>query len=134
LYSPDVVTFAEKIGLYSSDNNSSFSFSDTYDPVTFSGARACEARVWDMFRHIVGDNSMDQYLDYVQGYNLTNRMPLWVKPAQSLSVSNVMELMRSHYEDSWFEMTGTREPDAGAMDWHGNIFYFYFFNNTRLYP
>ena len=22
----------------------------------------------------------DQYLDYVQGYNLTNRMPLFVKP------------------------------------------------------
>jgi dipeptidase len=38
LYSPDVISFARKIGLYEgSDEN--FSFSDVYDAVTFSGAR-----------------------------------------------------------------------------------------------
>ena len=31
-----------------------FSFSDVYDPVDFSGARFCEARVWHIFRTLAG--------------------------------------------------------------------------------
>ena len=118
IYSPDVISFARKIGLYSADApDSAFSFSDVYDAVTFSGARACEARVWSFFSVIMGQDWSDQYLDYVQGYNLTNRMPLWVQPpAHSLSVTNISSFMRNHFENSWFDMTGTREADAGAMD------------------
>jgi dipeptidase len=37
-YSPDVITFARKIGLYDGSDDQ-FSFSDVYDPVTFTGAR-----------------------------------------------------------------------------------------------
>lgn len=118
VYSKDVISFARSIGLYSdSASDSEFSFSDTYDPLTFSGARACEARVFDAFSSIVeSDSFYNQYLDYAQGYNLTNRMPLWVEPKKKLSVPDVMELMRSHYEGTWFDMSGTREPDAGAFD------------------
>lgn len=46
LYSPDVVTFAKKHGWYAeSAPDAEFSFSDTYNPVTFEGARFCDARV-----------------------------------------------------------------------------------------
>lgn len=123
LYAPDVITFARKIGLYPADPStapdSAFSFSDVYDAVTFSGARFCEARVWTMFGTVLADQAWnDQYLDYAQGFNLTNRMPLWVKPAKPVSSADVMEIMRSHYEGTWFDMTGVREPDAGAMESH----------------
>lgn len=35
---------------------------------------------------VMGDDWSNQYLDYAQGFNLTNRMPLWVLPPASLSV------------------------------------------------
>ena len=48
LFSSDVVTFAKKMGLYpEAQSDADFSFSDVYDPVTFSGARYCEVRyIW----------------------------------------------------------------------------------------
>jgi hypothetical protein len=41
---------------------------------------------------------MNAYLDYAQGYNLTNRMPLWVKPTNALDLATVIKLMRDHFE------------------------------------
>lgn len=119
LYSSDVISFARKIGLYTNEEkDENFSFSDIYDPVTFSGARACEARVWSFFSTIMGTEFANQYQDYAEGYNLTNRMPLWVKPPQehSISISNVSEYMRNHFENTVLDMTGTNKVDAGAMD------------------
>jgi dipeptidase len=81
-YASDVISFARKIGLYEgADEN--FSFSDVYDAVTFSGARYCDARVWSFFGNLLGQEWADQYLDYAMGYNLTNRMPLWIKVSPS---------------------------------------------------
>lgn len=47
-YAADVADFARQIGVYSG-SDARFSFSDTYDPVTFEGARFCEARVFSFF-------------------------------------------------------------------------------------
>ncbi|HPJ79936.1 MAG TPA: C69 family dipeptidase, partial [Prolixibacteraceae bacterium] len=44
-HSPDVISFALKQGFYSGPETA-FSFSDVYNPVTFGGARFCDARVW----------------------------------------------------------------------------------------
>jgi len=53
-WAPDVVTFAQSLGLYPEGAPTrAFSFSDTYDPVTFTGARVAEARVWELFRQAV---------------------------------------------------------------------------------
>eukprot|EP00966_Prymnesium_polylepis_P188486 4367645-Prymnesium_polylepis.2 len=50
---PDVVSFAVKHGFYKGPpGDASFSFSDVYDPVTFEGARFCEARVWYIFSQV----------------------------------------------------------------------------------
>eukprot|EP00041_Stephanoeca_diplocostata_P019616 m.426169 g.426169 ORF g.426169 m.426169 type:complete len:301 (-) comp21352_c0_seq5:2985-3887(-) len=47
LYSPDVVSFAVEEGLYpKTADPKDFDFSGTYDPVSFTGARLCEARVY----------------------------------------------------------------------------------------
>ena len=109
LYAKDVISFARSKKLFDGKDEE-FSFSDTYAPVTFSGARACEARVWAMFNRVSAD--MGKYEDYVMG-NLkigswgytTNRMPLWIKPDRKVNVNDVMNLMRDHYEGTKMDMT-----------------------------
>ena len=55
------------------------SFSDTFCPVGFGGARLAEARAYNMLSAITDEPSFAaDYLSYAQGYNLTNRMPLFV--------------------------------------------------------
>lgn len=117
LYAPDVISFARKIGLYPQDApDASFSFSDVYDPVTFSGARFCEARVWSIFSRILGEDFAADYLTYAQGYNLTHRMPLFIYPPKdvTLSMTNVSALMRNHYENTPLDMSGEEFSDVGA--------------------
>ena len=62
----------------------------------------------------MGKEWENQYLSYAQGYDLSNRMPLWVKPADKLSAQNVMEHMRNHYEGTALDTTGKLFPDVGA--------------------
>ena len=60
LAAPDAVTFAIEHGFYNgSAHDPSFSFSDTYDPVTPTGARFCEARVWYIFSQIADPADFD---------------------------------------------------------------------------
>ena len=61
---------------------------------------------------------MAQHLDYAQGYNLTNPMPLFVKPMEKLSVNDTMWSMRTHFEGTWFDTTGLLRPDVGAGPGH----------------
>ena len=92
VYAKDVISFAKQKGLYPQDGkNADFSFSDTYAPVDFSGARACEIRVWAFFNAVNPD--MAQYWNYAKGKierdgkgYATNRMPLWVKPNRKVDV------------------------------------------------
>jgi dipeptidase len=117
LYAPDVISFARKIGLYPADQpDELFSFSDNYDPVTFEGARFCDARVWSVFTTVMGSDWSNQYLDYAQGKNLTNRMPLFVKPPNDakISIFDAMGYMRSHYENTLLDMSGKMFSDVGA--------------------
>jgi len=110
IYSPDVISFAKKHGFYpSSAADNLFSFSDVYDPVTFDGARFCEGRVYSFFRN-VKSSILAQYLDYAQGRNLTNRMPLWIKPDRKISLNDTFSLMRDHFEGTWLEFNS----DVGA--------------------
>merc|ERR1711871_42587 len=118
LFAKDVVTFAQQQGLYpSTARPEDFSFSDTYDPVSFGGARMGEARVWNIFNDLADPAkiNMASYLDYAQGYNLTNRMPLFVPVKQKLSVNDTMEAMRTHFEGTWFDNRAVVH-NAGAVD------------------
>ncbi len=107
MYSKDVISFAREKG-YFEGKDKDFSFSDTYAPVDFGGARFCEARVWAMFRRI--NSSMEKYVDYALGDVSKERMPLWIKPDNKLSVHDVMELMRDYFKGTPMDMT----KDIGA--------------------
>ena len=52
LWSEDVVSFAIEKKLFDPTAGVPFSFSDVYDPLTFSGARSGEARVWSFFSKV----------------------------------------------------------------------------------
>ena len=106
-YSDDVISFAREKGYYEGDDEN-FSFSDTYAPVSFGGARFCEVRVWSFFRSVKA--GMDKYFDYASGHNLENRMPLWIKPDRRIAVEDVMDYMRDHLEGTPLDMT----QDVGA--------------------
>jgi len=101
LYSPDVITFAREKGYFEGDD-SDFNFSDAYSPLDFGAIRFCDARVWSLFRRVNGD--MDKYINYINGESL-ERMPLYVKPENKLSVHDVMHLMRDHYQGTELDMT-----------------------------
>jgi len=107
IYSHDVISFAREKGYYEGTDED-FSFSDTYAPITFGGARFCDMRVWSFFKDINDD--MDQYYDYVKGDDLENRMPLFVKPNRKISSKDLMNFMRDHLEGTELDMT----KDAGA--------------------
>ena len=108
VYAHDVISFAKEKGFYNGKDKD-FSFSDTYAPVGFGGARFCEIRVWAMFRAVNKD--MEQYYDYVRGEihhgdngYATNRMPLWIKPDKKVSVNDMMNFMRDHLEGTPLDM------------------------------
>lgn len=115
LYSKDVISFAREKGWFSGKDKD-FSFSDVYAPVDFGAARFCDARVWAGFNKVA--SGMSQYENYAKGkveHNgennfASNRMPLWIKPDTKLSVKDVMEMMRDHYEGTALDMTN----DIGA--------------------
>jgi dipeptidase len=107
LYAKDVITFARKKGWYKG-KDADFSFSDTYNPVNFEGARFCDIRVWSMFNKVA--SGMDKYWGYVTGHDLKNRMPLYIKPDKKVSLQDMMGFMRDHLEGTPLDMS----KDAGA--------------------
>jgi dipeptidase len=107
VYAWDVIDVARGFGWYNGQDKD-FSFSDTYAPLDFSGARFCEARVWSGFNMV--NSQMGMYLDYAMGENLKNRMPLWIKPDNKIGVKEVIGMMRNYYQGTPMDMT----KDLGA--------------------
>lgn len=109
MYAKDVISFARKKG-YFTGKDADFSFADAYAPADFSAIRFCETRVWSFYNKWV--NGMEQYLDYVDGKHIgqAKPMPLYFKPKQKLSLQDVMNSMRDHYEGTPFDIT----KDVGA--------------------
>ena len=123
LYAPDVISFARKNGWFDGEDKD-FSFCAASNPLDFSGARACEARAWSAFNILcdgeftyldangneVTRNSYD-WIDYAMGNKLDSEaFPLFVKPARKISVKDVADVMRDHYEGTPMDMT----TDIGA--------------------
>ena len=122
LYAPDVITFAREKGYFSGEDKD-FSFCDTYAPLDFSGMRGCEARAWAAFNilcdgkftfqdengNVVTKDAYD-YVEYAMGWDKSKRFPLFVKPSRKISVKDVADVMRDHYEGTPMDMT----TDIGA--------------------
>ena len=104
--SPDVISFAREKG-YFNGVNKDFSFAEAYAPLDFGARRFCEARVWSYFNKFT-DHGND-YLPYIEGKTDTP-MPLFVKPNRKLSVQDVKDMMRDHYEGTPLDISN----DFGA--------------------
>ena len=122
IYAPDVITFAREKGYFNGEDKD-FSFCDAYAPLDFSGMRGCEARAWSAFNILcdgkftfLDENGNEvtkdayDYIDYAMGWDKTKRFPLFVKPARKISVKDVADVMRDHYEGTPMDMT----QDIGA--------------------
>lgn len=110
MYSPDVISFAREKG-YFNGVNKDFSFADAYNPLDFGGLRYCEARVWSFYRR--HNAEMDKYLSYIKG-ETSEPMPLYIKPDKKVSVRDVQQDMRDHYEGTPLDMT--KDLGAGAYN------------------
>lgn len=106
LYSPDVVDFAREKG-YFKGKDKDFSFANAYCPLDFGALRGCEARVWSFFRKY--NKEMEGYISFIKGES-KKPMPLYIKPERKLSVQDIKDCMRDHFEGTEFCMT----EDAGA--------------------
>ncbi len=53
---------------------------------------------------------MGKYVEYAMGHDLSERMPLWIKPDKKLGLEDVIGLMRDYYQDTPMDMT----KDIGA--------------------
>lgn len=108
IYSKDVISFAREMG-YFSGKDKDFSFCDAYAPADFGALRYCEARVWSAFNILgngmIGDRKAEEYLDYAMGENKSNKMPLYIKPAEKVDFKQVADAMRDHYEGTPMDMT-----------------------------
>ena len=113
MYSPDVISFAREMGYYEG-SDADFSFREAYGPLDFGTIRYCEARVWSFFRHHYDEDVMDSYLPFINGDMETiDHLPLWIKPDRPVSVRDLMNDMRDHYEGTALDMTA----DVSAGPW-----------------
>lgn len=122
IYSADVITFAREHGWFDGED-ADFSFCDTYAPLDFGAMRGCESRAWSAFNMLcdgqftfVDENGEEvtrpamDYVQYAMGYDKTARFPLFVKPSRKLTVKDIADAMRDHFEGTPMDMT----QDVGA--------------------
>jgi len=102
IYSKGIVDFARKKG-YFNGKEEDFSFADAFVPPGFGSLRFCESRVWSVFRRSAPSKNIP--IDYVKGIENAKPLPLFIKPDKKLTVHDVMQLMRDHFEKTEFDMS-----------------------------
>lgn len=113
MYAKDVISFAREMGFFTG-KDADFSFRDAYCPIDFENVRYADTRVWSFFRHHYNKDEMDKYIPYLNGeFDKCDHLPLWIKPDQKLSVRDLMNDMRDHYEGTVFDMSA----DMSAGPW-----------------
>ena len=114
MYSKDVISFAKKKGLYSG-KDADFAFAPVYQKFDAGALRGCDARVWSYFNRF--HKGMDAYLPFIYGKTNADAdvMPLYVKPDRKVSVRDMQNMMRDHFEGTPFDMT----VDPGATTAYG---------------
>lgn len=110
MHSKDVISFARKRG-YFSGKDEDFSFADAYGEHDVATRRGCDARVWSFFRRF--NPEADKYYAWCSGES-DEPMPLYIIPEKKLTVEDMQESMRDHFEGTPFEMTS----DIGAGPFH----------------
>lgn len=109
LYSDNVISFAVEKGYYHAASGQPFRFCDAYCPATPENQRYADARVWSIFRRAAPSKIFSP--DYHRAVEGAEPYPLWIKPDKKLSLTDVFNLMRDHYEGTPFDMI--KGIDAG---------------------
>ena len=113
VYAYDVISLAREKGFFTGKDED-FSFRDAYCPIDFENVRYADARVWSFFRHHTSHEEMDKYLPYLNGdFSEYDHLPLWIKPDKPLSLRDLQQDMRDHFEGTPLDMTS----DMTAGPW-----------------
>lgn len=111
MFSKDCIDFARRKGWFTGKDED-FSFCETYAYPDFSGRRFCEARVWSFFNHF--STEMERYLPYAEGkVKNAEPMPLWIVPNRKVTLQDMRDCMRDHYEGTPFAL----DADPGQGIW-----------------
>jgi len=109
LTSGGMADFAQANGWYAPATDGPFSWRAAFHPANAQNLRYTETRVWSLYRRCAP--SQEWPADYHRGVAGAEPLPLWIKPEQKLTVADVFELMRDHYEGTDLDMT--QGVDAG---------------------
>ncbi len=124
MWSKDIITFARGKG-YFEGKDEAFNYQACFAPYDFTGLYICEARVWSFFRHFSKD--MDKYMDFATGKTFVESggkdagtpMPLYIKPDRKVSVQDIKDCMRDHYDGTPLEIT----QGVASGPWHSKLRY-----------
>ena len=133
MYAADVVSLARELGFYEG-SDADFSFREAYGPLDFSAIRYCEARVWSFFRHHYDTAEMDAYLPFLNGdTDVIDHLPLWIKPKAPVSVRELMDDMRDHYEGTALDMTADVSAGPYASPYRSQSVNFFSSDSTAMF-
>lgn len=105
MYAKDVIKFARAKGWFTG-NDKDFSWKQVYATPNFEGRRFCDARVWAFFNRF--KKGFERYLPWALGKDKdAEDMPLWVIPDKKLSIQEVQQAMRDHYEGTPLALDST---------------------------
>ncbi len=105
MYAKDVIKFARAKGWFTG-NDKDFSWKQVYATPNFEGRRFCDARVWAFFNRF--KKGFERYLPWALGKDKdVEDMPLWVIPDKKLSIQEVQQAMRDHYEGTPLALDST---------------------------
>ena len=113
LCSDNVVSYARKMGWFEG-NDADFSYNAAYAKPDFSGRRYCEARVWSFFNRFADDFS--EYVPYAAGVEKdAKEMPLWIIPNKLVTLQDLRDAMRDHYEGTPFALDQKGDIGGGIF-------------------
>lgn len=120
MYSPNLVSFAEKMGWYSADMGA-FDFSATYGFRDFNPIRPLYTgrRVWRVFDLLAPSLQLDSRLGLFSQYPT---YPFSVKPDELVSLDKVMTILRDYYVGTPYDMTkgDSAGPFGSPVRWDGD--------------
>lgn len=111
IHSKDLFSWARKHG-YFQGKDEDFSFADAFDEHNAAKRRSCDARVWTFLRRFASPEEDKAWFEWVNN-DSNEPMPLYIVPDRKLSVRDMQERMRDHYEDTAYDMMMPSDPGTG---------------------
>lgn len=109
MYCKDLFSFSRKHG-YLKGKDEDFSFADAFKVHNSATRRSCDSRVWSFFRRFASPEEDRAWFEWVNADSDTP-IPLYIVPNRKLTLKDMQERMRDHFEDTPYDMTN--DPGAG---------------------